>query len=112
MVEFETVVSKDIRFGNNNFIEVAKKKVLTEDGQNTFFSLARGFLTPDGEKRYKKNFAIPDDGTTLKAVIEAFEELVEGGERQAPGPAAVRESEEESEERVEIEQEEEAEEEE
>ena len=75
MVEFETISAKDVKFGNNNFIEVAKKKAITEEGDNTFFSLARGFMTPEGEKRYKKNFSIPDDGATLKAIIDAFAEV-------------------------------------
>lgn len=84
MVEFETIASRDIKFGNNNFIEVSKKKAITEEGENVFFSLARGFFTPEGEKRYKKNFSIPADGGTLEAVIAAFQEVSgEGGSAPA-----------------------------
>ncbi|QQG40183.1 MAG: hypothetical protein HYS81_02130 [Candidatus Aenigmatarchaeota archaeon] len=91
MVEFETIMARDVRFGNNdtNFIEVAKKKAITEEGENVFFSLARGFITPEGEKRYKKNFSIPADGKTLDAIVVALKEVSEGSSGEAPAePAA------------------------
>jgi len=75
MVDFETIESFDVKFGNNNFIEVGKKKAVTEEGENEFISLSRGFFTPDGQKRYKKNFAIPTDPEILKQIIEALQKL-------------------------------------
>lgn len=84
MVEFETIDSRDIKFGNNNFIEVSVKKAVTDEGENSFFSLSRGFFTPVNEKRYKKNFAIPNDGKTIDQVLDALTELVEN----APEPSA------------------------
>ena len=72
MVEFETINSEDVKFGNNNFIEVSVKKAISEEGENVFFSLSRGFFTQEGEKRYKKNFSLPHDGETLKAVLSAL----------------------------------------
>ncbi len=75
MVDFETIESFDVKFGNNNFIEVGKKKAVTEEGENEFISLSRGFFTPDGQKRYKKNFAIPTDSEVLKQIIEALQKL-------------------------------------
>ncbi|MBI4017786.1 MAG: hypothetical protein HY366_02475 [Candidatus Aenigmarchaeota archaeon] len=87
MVEFETVVSRDVKFGSKNFIEVSKKKAITEEGANEFFSLSRGFYTPEGEKRYKKNFSIPADGKTLEAVIAAFKEVEGDSPSQADSSA-------------------------
>ena len=50
MVEFETINSEDVKFGNNNFIEVSVKKAISEEGENVFFSLSRGFFTQEGER--------------------------------------------------------------
>lgn len=75
MVEFETLDSTEVKFGNNNFIEVGKKKAVTEEGENQFVSLSRGFFTQDGQKRYKKNFAIPNDAGVLKKIIEALQKM-------------------------------------
>ena len=38
MVEFETVKAKEVKFGNN-FIEVSRKKVITDRGENEFISI-------------------------------------------------------------------------
>ena len=70
MVEFETLKSEEIKFGNNNFIEIARKKAITEEGENEFISLSRGFITFNGEKRYRKSFTIPLDENVIKFVAE------------------------------------------
>ena len=87
MVEFETVESTEVKFGNNNFIEVGKKKAVTEEGENEFVSLSRGFFTQDGQKRYKKNFAIPSDAGVLDQIIEALQNLSAGESAKAAEPA-------------------------
>ena len=76
MVEFETIESTEVKFGNNNFIEIGKKKAVTEEGENEFVSLSRGFFTQDGQKRYKKNFAIPNDAEVLKQIVDALQNLM------------------------------------
>lgn len=76
MVEFETIDSTEVKFGNNNFIEIGKKKAVTEEGENEFISLSRGFFTQDGQKRYKKNFAIPNDAEVLKQIVDALQNLM------------------------------------
>ena len=60
-VEFETIDSKKIDFGRNNFIEIARKKAVTEDGVNEFISVSRGYYLPDKSERFKKSLTIPDD---------------------------------------------------
>ena len=59
MVTFETVKSEEIKFGTSNFLEIARKKAVTEEGENEFISISRGFVTRTGEKRYKKSIAVP-----------------------------------------------------
>ncbi|MGD0819069.1 MAG: hypothetical protein ABR986_11850, partial [Methanomassiliicoccales archaeon] len=38
-VKFETISAEKIPFGRNNFIEVARKKAITKEGENEFISL-------------------------------------------------------------------------
>jgi len=61
MVEFETVKAEEVKFGKNNFLEVARKKAKSEEGENEFIAISRGFFLPDGSKRFKKSLAIPDE---------------------------------------------------
>jgi hypothetical protein len=60
-VKFDTVRAEEVKFGKNNFIEVARKKAIVEEGENEFIAISRGFFLPDGTKRFKKSIAIPDD---------------------------------------------------
>ncbi|MBN2042874.1 MAG: hypothetical protein JW754_03645 [Candidatus Aenigmarchaeota archaeon] len=61
MVEFETVKAEEIKFGKNNFLEIARKKATSDQGENEFIAISRGFFLPDGTKRFKRSIAIPDD---------------------------------------------------
>jgi len=61
MVQFETLRAEKKEFGRNNFIEIARKKAITEEGENEFISISRGYYLPDGTERFKKSIAIPDD---------------------------------------------------
>ena len=47
MVEFKTLSSEDIKFGKNNFVEVARKVAVSDEGENEFVSLSRGFFTEE-----------------------------------------------------------------
>ena len=75
MVEFETINSDELSFGNNNFIEVAKKKAISEQGENIFMSISRGFVTQTGEKRYRKSFSVPIDDAVINFVADKLKEL-------------------------------------
>ncbi len=75
MVEFETINSDELSFGNNNFIEVAKKKAISEQGENIFLSISRGFVTQTGEKRYRKSFSVPIDEAVINFVADKLKEL-------------------------------------
>ena len=54
-VEFQTIKAEEVKFGKNNFLEIARKKAITEDGENEFIAISRGFFLPDGTKRFKKS---------------------------------------------------------
>ncbi|MBI2173405.1 MAG: hypothetical protein HYT73_04355 [Candidatus Aenigmarchaeota archaeon] len=75
MVQFETIKAEEVKFGNNNFIEVARKKAITEEGENTFISLSRGFVTPTGEKRYRKSFTVPINDEVIDFLSKKLKEV-------------------------------------
>ncbi len=61
MVTFETIKAEEVKFGKNNFLEVARKKATSEQGENEFIAISRGFFLPDGTKKFKRSIAIPDE---------------------------------------------------
>ena len=75
MVEFETVDTKEIKFGNNKFLEVARKRAKTPEGENEFISISKGFVTPTGQKRFKNALGFPADEEIKKNPIEALQAL-------------------------------------
>ncbi len=75
MVEFETLKAKEVKFGNNNFIEVARKKAIAETGENEFISISRGFYTQAGAKKYKRSFTVPLDQTVRDFVAESLRDV-------------------------------------
>lgn len=71
MVEYETINAEKIKFGRNNFIEVARMKAkVPGEEENIYISLRRGYILPDGTERYKKAFTIPEDAEVKKFIAE------------------------------------------
>jgi len=75
MVDFETIETKEIKFGTNKFLEVARKNAKTENGDNEFVSISKGFVTPTGQKRFKNALGFPADKEILTGLIEALQSL-------------------------------------
>jgi hypothetical protein len=101
MVEFETKETKDVKFGNNKFLEVARKIAKTPEGENEFISISKGFIAPTGQKRFKNALGFPAEASIVKGLVSALESLRLGEEPDEE------EEEEESEEEEEIEADEE-----
>lgn len=74
-VEFETIKAEEVKFGKNNFIEVARKKAKTSEGENEFISISRGFFLPDGSKRFKKSITVPDEKSVREFVSKKIAEF-------------------------------------
>jgi hypothetical protein len=74
-VEFQTVKAELVKFGNNNFIEVARKRAVTEDKENVFISVSRGFFLPDGSKRFKTSLTVPDDDEVKDFISKTLVEI-------------------------------------
>jgi len=89
MVEFQTIKAEEVKFGNNNFIEVARKKAIAETGTNEFVAISRGFYAPDGTKRFKKSFTIPDQPDVVDFVCSQIKEMaaIESGAPVEEAPA-------------------------
>jgi hypothetical protein len=75
MVEFQTVKAEEVKFGKNNFLEVARKKAIADEGENEFIAISRGFFLPDGTKRFKKSLAIPDEQEIKDFVSSKVKEM-------------------------------------
>jgi hypothetical protein len=75
MVEFETLKAEEIPFGNNNFIEVARKRARDGERVNEFISLSRGFYTRTGEKRFRKSIPIPLEPNVIDFVAKKLREI-------------------------------------
>lgn len=76
MVEFEKVKSEEITFGENNFLEVARKRAISEEGANEFIAFARGYFTEDGDRRYKTNFSVPLDADVVEFILDRLPEML------------------------------------
>lgn len=74
-VEFQTLAADEVKFGKNNFIEVARKKAIAEGGENEFIAISRGFFTPDGTKRFRRSLAIPDQEEVISFVVKKLQEF-------------------------------------
>lgn len=73
-VTFETIKAEMIDFGNSGFIEVARKKIIGDEGEKEFFGISRGYFMPDGSKNYRKSVTIPImDGVREKVAKKLLE---------------------------------------
>lgn len=95
MVEFETLKTNEIKFGNNKFLEVARKIARTEEGGNEFISISKGYITPNDQKRFKNALGFPADQEILNGLIEALQGIMEGAQAEAPAETTAEETTEE-----------------
>ena len=70
MVEFQTIKAEKVKFGRNNFLEVARKKAIAETGENEFLSISRGYYLSDGTERFNKSLTIPDEDEVKKFIAD------------------------------------------
>jgi hypothetical protein len=75
MVEFETLKAEEVAFGRNNFIEVSRKKARTDEGENEFIAISRGYYLPDGSKRWKASIALPTEKEKLERIATLITSL-------------------------------------
>ena len=76
MVEFKTIKAEEVKFGRNSFIEIARKVAVTDEGENEFISVSKGFYLPDNEdKRFRKSISLPNEAEVLKKIAEILQTI-------------------------------------
>lgn len=77
MVEFITIQETEIKFGDNNFIEVAHKKAVCSKGEKHFTIITRGYFTPEKTKKFIRVITLPMEEDALKKIIDALTKIQE-----------------------------------
>ncbi len=75
MVEFETIKAEYVKFGRNNFIEIARKKAIGDNGDREFLSIARGYYLPDESKRWKASITLPDEKEKIEDIVKLLKSI-------------------------------------
>lgn len=77
MTTFETIEKHETEFGNNNFVQVARKVAQNEDDDSSteFIALTRGYLDAQGSRRYKTNLTLPPEPELVGFVKEALQDV-------------------------------------
>ncbi len=74
-VEFKTVKAEKVKFGRNSFIEVARKIAKTDEGENEFISISKGFFMPEGGERFRKSISLPNEPEVLVEVAKLLKTI-------------------------------------
>jgi len=79
MAKFEEIKTEVIKYGNNNFIEVALKKVTGEEGdtkEQQIISLSKGWFPKNAEtettRRFKTSFGFPAEKEIIDKLVSAL----------------------------------------
>jgi hypothetical protein len=75
MVEFETIKAEEVKFGRNNFIEISRKKAVTDNNETEFISIARGFYLADGEKGWKSSITLPSEDEKREKIADLIKTI-------------------------------------
>ena len=75
--KYETITSEYVDYGRNKFIEVAKKRVRSEDSENAvFLNISKGYYRFDGEKRYMGGIGFPPEESIVNGIIEKLQSVI------------------------------------
>lgn len=61
MASYETIRDEVRAFGENAYLEVARRKLKDETGEFEFLLISRGYYAAGGEKKWTKFVTVPDD---------------------------------------------------
>jgi len=76
MVEYRTIKSEELPFGKNNFVEIARKKAVTEEGENEFISISRGYKAGEDRIKWKSTIALPCDKEFVEKLSSMLLEML------------------------------------
>lgn len=74
-VEYEVIKTDVVNYGNNKFLEIARKKVKGENG-NEFVSISKGYFMPDGSKKYKEGLGFPAEEKIVDELVAKLNSMV------------------------------------
>jgi hypothetical protein len=83
-MEYETILSEYVNYGRNKFIEISKKRVVSENA--VFLNISKGYYTPEGEKRYHRGIGFPPEKAIINGLIEKLTAVASTVDDE--GPAA------------------------
>jgi hypothetical protein len=75
MVEFVTVTAKEIKFGSNKFLEVARKRARTPEGETEIITVGKGFVAFNGQKRFKNSLGFPAQKSLVEDLARALQSV-------------------------------------
>jgi len=76
-VKYEVIKTDAVNYGNNKFLEIARKKVQGGENENEFISISKGYFTPNGSKKYKDGLGFPADKEIVDDIIAKLNNVVQ-----------------------------------
>ncbi|OQX18709.1 MAG: hypothetical protein BWK75_06395 [Candidatus Altiarchaeales archaeon A3] len=76
-VEYEVIKTDAVTYGNNKFLEIARKKVKGGENENEFVSISKGYFTPDGSKKYKEGLGFPADQKIIDDIVAKLSSVLQ-----------------------------------
>ena len=70
-MKYETLSEHYVKYGRNKFLEVTLKKIAAEE-ETEFINIAKGYYTPEGEKRYQRGIGFPADKDLLSSLADTL----------------------------------------
>ncbi|ODS42589.1 MAG: hypothetical protein MSIBF_04580 [Candidatus Altiarchaeales archaeon IMC4] len=74
-MEYETIKSEYVEYGQNKFLEVSKKKVMPDD--TVFYNISKGYYTPEGDRRYQRSIGFPEEKKIVEDLIEKLQAILQ-----------------------------------
>ncbi len=75
MVEYKTISMEEIKYGENKFIEVSRKVVVSEDGEREVISISKGYIDPSNNRKYQKGLGFPFDMNIIEGLSNALKRV-------------------------------------
>jgi|GEM_PF-967769 len=73
-MEYETIQSEYVEYGRNKFIEISKKKVVSENA--VFLNISKGYYTPTGTRRYQRGIGFPPQDDIVEGLITKLQSVM------------------------------------
>ncbi len=74
-MEYETLTSEYVDYGRNKFIEISKKKVVSENA--VFLNISKGYYTPQGTKRYQRGIGFPPQDDIVEGLMAKLKSVMD-----------------------------------